>query len=134
MGAVFDIYLELKNDPNKDEIVRWTKLFIEEYSKYATFDVDREGKTEFEKAMKIIFTDRFDHAYEESELGKYVPKPGCYMADFDARYGWHTVMEEWFKRLAPILGEGTELDIWSDDGDTHCIVKEGRAFLTYKFD
>ena len=134
MGAVFDIYLELKNDPNKEEIVRWTKLFIEEYSKYATFDVDREGKTEFEKAMKIIFTDRFDHAYEESELGKYVPKPGCYMADFDARYGWHTVMEEWFKRLAPILGEWTELDIWSDDGDSYGIIKDGRAFFVYKYD
>ena len=134
MGAVFDIYLELKNDPNKDEIVRWTKLFIEEYSKYATFDVAREGKTEFDKTMRIIFTDSFDHAYQESELGKFVPKPGCYTADFSARYGWHTVMEEWFKRLAPILGEGSELDIWSDDGDTHCIVKEGRAFLTYKFD
>ena len=133
MGDVFDIYLELKNNPDKDEIARQTKLFVEHYSKFATFDVARDGKDEFEKAMRIIFTDSFGPAYEEDDDGKLIPKPGCYTADFSARYGWHTVMEEWFKYLCPVLGEGTDLDIWSDDGSTYACVREGKPYMRYNF-
>lgn len=133
MGAAFDIYLELKNNPDKDEIVRQTKRFIEDYSTYASFDVAREGENEFIRTLRIIFTDSFAKALMENSEGQLIPRPGCYTADFSARYGWHTVMEAWFKALAPILGEGSELDIWSDDGDTFCEVKDGKAYLSYRY-
>lgn len=134
MGAVFDIYLELKNNPDKDEIVKRTKRFIDDYSTYATFDVAREGENEFIRTLRIIFTDSFAPALIEDKDGKLVSQPGSYTADFSARYGWHTVMEEWFKALAPVLGEGTRLGIWSDDGDTYCEVKDDKAFFRYYYE
>ena len=130
MGAVYDIYLELKNDPDKDEIVRQTKRFVEDYSDRATFDVAREGKDEFIKTLRIIFTDSFDQAYTEVE-GKLVPYYNRYTADFSARYAWHSTMEDWFEALAPVLGEGSELEIWSDDGNTFGEVKGGKAYFRY---
>ena len=133
MGAVYDIYLELKGNPDKDEIVKQTKRFIEDYSTYATFDVAREGENEFIKTLRIIFTDSFEQAFTEDRNGKLIYRPGCYTADFNARYTWHTVMEAWFKALAPILGEGTQLDIWSDDGDTYCTVINGKANIRYRY-
>ena len=130
MGAVYDIYLELNGDPDKDEIVRQTKRFIEDYSDRATFDVSRSGENEFIRTLRIIFTDSFDPAYVEED-GKLISSDNRYTADFSARYGWHTVMEEWFKALAPALGEGSVLGIWSDDGDTYCEVKDDKAFFSY---
>lgn len=133
MGAVYDIYLELKGEPDKDEIVRQTKRFIEDYSDRATFDVARDGENEFIKTLRIIFTDSFDPAYVEDEDGAFVPSDNCYTADFSARYAWHSTMEDWFKAVAPVLGEGSKLDIWSDDGDTYGEVKGGKAYFVYKF-
>ena len=130
MGAVYDIYLELKGEPNKDEIVRQTKRFIEDY-KDATFDVAREGENEFIKTLRIIFTDSFGPAYVEEEDGTLVPSDNRYTADFSARYAWHSVMEDWFGEVAPVLGNGTTLNIWSDDGDTFGIVYNGRAYFRY---
>lgn len=133
MGAVYDIYLELKGDPDKDEIVRQTKRFIEDYSDRATFDVAREGENEFIKTLRIIFTDSFDPAYVEEEDGTLVPSDNRYTADFSARYAWHTTMEDWFTAVAPVLGNGTTLNIWSDDGDTFGLVFNGKAYFRYSF-
>jgi hypothetical protein len=133
MGAVYDIYLELKGDPDKDEIVRQTKRFIEDYSDRATFDVSRDGENEFIKTLRIIFTDSFDIAYVEDEDGNFVQSVNCYTADFSARYAWHSTMEDWFKAVAHVLGNGTSLNIWSDDGATFGIVYNGKAYFRYSF-
>ena len=49
------------------------------------------------------------------------------ISSFDASYKWHSVMEDFFKSIAPYLMRGSSLDI--DDDDPTCYkIKNGKVY------
>ena len=50
-----------------------------------------------------------------------------YSSDFDASYGWESVMMETFCQLAPYLADRSSLKIYPDSGVDYFRVKDGKA-------
>lgn len=53
------------------------------------------------------------------------PVGNCLYADFDASYGWETVMMEAFEEISPFLEKGSEIRIWPDHGCDYGVVENG---------
>jgi hypothetical protein len=48
-------------------------------------------------------------------------------ADFDASYGWESLMMDAFETIAPYLADGSEIKIWPDSGCDHGTVRNGKC-------
>lgn len=55
---------------------------------------------------------------------------GVYYSAFDASYGWSWVMAEVFKRLAPVLADGSQLWVGEEEGTWELTVRNGEAVET----
>ena len=54
-----------------------------------------------------------------------------YHNDFDASYGWDTVMKEMFETLTPFLEDQSKIDIYSDGYSIHGLVENGKCNWIY---
>ena len=50
---------------------------------------------------------------------------GYLYADFDASYGWESVMMEAFEDISPFLEDGSSIKIWPDNGCDYGVVENG---------
>lgn len=48
-------------------------------------------------------------------------------ADFDACYGWESLMMDAFEEIAPYLADGSVIKIWPDSGCDHGTVRNGKC-------
>lgn len=48
-------------------------------------------------------------------------------ADFDASYGWESIMMEAFEVIAPYLADGSVIKIYPDSGCDHGTVRNGKC-------
>lgn len=48
-------------------------------------------------------------------------------ADFDASYGWESLMMDAFEVIAPYMADDSEIMIWPDSGCDHGIVRNGKC-------
>ena len=58
------------------------------------------------------------------------PAPGYrdwLFADFDASYGWESLMMDAFEEIAPYLADGSVIEIWPDSGCDHGTVRNGKV-------
>lgn len=117
MGAVYTVYGDLtyKSD---EAIVKATKDFINSTTSARFSDTDF---TDLDGALVCIFTDRgLDIKSISSTAVKFA-------SDFDASYGWEWVMQSWFNIVAPVLNDGSTLEIYPDSGKDMGIVKNGKV-------
>ena len=54
-----------------------------------------------------------------------------YHNDFDASYGWDTVMKKMFETLTPFLEYQSKIDIYSDGYSIHGLVENGKCNWIY---
>ena len=50
-----------------------------------------------------------------------------YESDFDASYGWESVMMEWFGVMAPLLKDNSTLLIYPDNDYDKLVIKNGKS-------
>lgn len=112
MGAVYDIDGMLRYS-TPDDVVIATRNFIKT-CRYADFSSKRF--TNIEDALKAIFTER------GLRIKALTDTAVSFTSGFDASYGWESVMMEWFESVASVLGEGSTLDIYPDNGHNQGIV------------
>ena len=76
----------------------------------------------FDGLMKILLaeTQRKVDIYDN---GKFK----VYENDFDASYGWESVMMEWFEALAPFLANGSQMIIYPDSDYDKLVIKNGKC-------
>ena len=48
-------------------------------------------------------------------------------ADFDASYGWESLMMDAFEEIAPFLADGSVIKIYPDSGCDHGTVRNGKC-------
>lgn len=48
-------------------------------------------------------------------------------ADFDASYGWESLMMDAFEKIAPYLADGSVIKIYPDSGCDHGTVRNGKC-------
>ena len=129
MGAVYSIRAYLLYD-DEQAVAESIIKFVKENANWVEFnstDVDelKKNKT-LMNALKVLFT---EHTYKTDPVireGYYgYDSDNCYESDFDASYGWETVMTDAFAYMAPTLNDGSELYIWPDSGEDYLVVQNG---------
>ena len=115
MGAVYSISGDLKYKSSSD-IVAATKEFVASYNGARFSDTDFN---DLKGALECIFTKRgLDINYETNKSIKF-------NSDFDASYGWESVMIDWFDEVATLLSDGSYLKIYPDSGVDYGVVSGG---------
>ena len=118
MGAVYSVELNLKYSSAQD-VVDATHRFINDFGPSAVFD--GTDFTDLQGALECIFTKR---GLQISEL---TDTSAVCSSDFDASYGWESVMTDWFNYVAPVLQNGSEFKIWPDNGYYSGTVQNGKV-------
>lgn len=135
MGQVYDISLQFNGEPDEDEIVKKTIEYIantKDHVRYSKSDLQLSEESTLLDALDVIFTDNIGCGYYGLEGSRNLDTiPGRLTADFNATYGWLEIMENWFEYVAPAMGEGTWIRIWSNSGVATAVVKNGKAEFNY---
>ena len=63
--------------------------------------------------------------------GKLIDHGASMTSDFDASYGWETVMMDAFDDIAPFLEDGSAIRIYPDSGKDYATVYDGLATWSY---
>lgn len=117
MGACYSVNLKVNIKDEKGVI----KALNEHMNNYTRAVYENAKAETFDDLMRILFADhqRKVDIWEEK-------KWRCYENDFDASYGWESVMLEWFEVMAPFLGDGSRLVIYPDNGRDEVVVRDGK--------
>lgn len=124
MGQCYSVRMKLKIKDEK-ALIDLMNGFIKDNAHCIDFSLPSYAKrgigTEtVEDLVKIMITDReFSHEGEE------------YESDFNACYGWESVMLDMFSAMAPALKNGSVLWIYPDHDYDRLVVKNGVAIQTH---
>lgn len=117
MGQCYSIYANMKTK-DEAEVVRLARGFVEESSGYAHYS--NADFADLAGMMENFFTKDVSKSHD-----------GVYSADFDASYGWESIMQDMFKAIAPALEDGSYLEIWPDHGKDYLEVRDGKVAFEY---
>lgn len=119
MGASYSVELKLM-PKDEAETIKAINAYIDETSEdgYVVYSLDGKDRNSLEDLVKVIITDR-----------SYERKGDLYMTDFDASYGWESVMTSFFLEIGPTLEDGSSLRVyvWDADDEDYLEVKEGET-------
>lgn len=118
MGACYSVNLKV-NFVDESAVIK----ALNEHMKNDTRAVYESSATEtFDDLMRILLAEhqRKVDIWKEKKW-KY------YENDFDASYGWESVMLEWFEVMAPFLKNGSRLIIYPDSGRDEVVVRNGKC-------
>ena len=108
MGQTYTVELKNIKVKNEPDLVKRSN----EYFK----SIDVANKEKFINLK--TFDEVLSAVFPNLENGKVA----SYFADFDASYGWESVMYEWFEAVAPDLAEGSSIEVWPDSGSWGLVV------------
>ena len=130
MGACY--YVKLKvNVINETGAINALNEYISK-STYVNFSLDKyaaQGITTdtFDDLMKI-FLAGWKHqelVIEKRQMYTY------YSNDFDASYGWESVMMDMFEVITPYISDGSEILIYPDNDYDRLVVRNGECIQTH---
>ena len=121
MGACYSVNLKVKftdAEGAKDALQRKVARAQEDHTNY-NLGLDLDSL----KGLLQVFFGGWD-----ARLRPAVGKDGIYLtSDFDASYGWESVMMDAFDEMAPYLEERSSIKIYPDSDYDHAVVKGGKA-------
>lgn len=124
MGASYsvDLTVSLTDEEKAAEIVR---KFIQDSN--AEFHLDDFnaigiGTDTFDDLMRIVLASWESTPVKIEQIDDYRK----YSNDFDASYGWESVMIEVFEALVPVLRDGSTLDLSADNAYVGYAVTGGK--------
>lgn len=117
-----DLTVSLTDEQRAAEIVR---KFIQDSN--AEFNVDAFnaigiGTDTFDNLMRIVLAGWESTPVKIEQIDDYRK----YSNDFDASYGWESVMIAVFKALVPVLRDGSTLDLSADNAYVGYAVTGGK--------
>lgn len=113
MGACYSTSCKLVCK-NEEDVIRLARGYIQDASGYARFS--SSDFNNLDGMMEVFFTN-----------GVEKDRDGTYTADFDASYGWESIMQEMFEAIAPALEDGSYLEIYPDNWKDILVVREGKV-------
>ena len=123
MGQCYSVELTLKNYDEK-------KLIEHTFEQYKDNTVDKAKWFDtVEHIIEFILCKNAPSCNSHPTVEKQ--EDGSYWAssDFDAAYGWHNSMIEWFEAVA---GNGSRMEIYPDEGRSITTVKNGKATTIWR--
>ena len=138
MGACYSIKLKLAfrdNEKDLPKAVEEMRKYIEIHDgKGVDFNLEKWknlGVTldTFENLLRIYFGG-WDRDYWDMNI-KRGRKWLRVLNDFDASYGWESIMLEIFDILTPFLADKSEMFIYPDEDYDHLIIRDGKCVMVH---
>lgn len=122
MSAVYSVEAKLAYDDEQAVVDALNAYIDEHHGNGVEFSLD-------EYYDKGISRDNLDGLiqYFITDRGFNITGPGEYYSDFNASYGWETVMMEAFEAVAPYLRDGSRFEIYPDYGADIGVVENGEV-------
>lgn len=125
MGACYSVTLKVNLIDEKGAINALNHHIAQDarthyaLEKYASIGV---GTTTFDDLMRILLAELQCPVsiFQKSEFR-------VYENDFNASYGWESVMMEWFEVMTPFLADGSELFIFPDEDYDKLVIQNGKC-------
>ena len=124
MGQCYTTYLKLRFE-DEEGAKKTLQNIITRDGQVDLDDVCRHDDLDLytiDGCLRHFYAD-WEHGYRWSDY----PKQGWLCGDFNASYGWESVMIEVFEAIAPYLRNGSILKIYPDSDYDHLMVKDGKA-------
>lgn len=110
VGAVAALQKHIQSDSHADYSLE----------KYAEQGITTDT---FDDLMRIFLAGWKHQELDIQEIGD----EKCYSNDFDASYGWKTVMIQMFEIMAPFIEDGSTLAISMDNDFEQLIIQNGKC-------
>ena len=122
MGAVYSVYVKFEYEDEQAVVDALNAYIDENHGNGMVFSLD-------EYYDKGIPRDNLDGLiqYFITDRGFNIVGPGEYYSDFNASYGWETVMMEMFETAAPYLLDGSRMEIEPDFDQDVGVVENGEV-------
>lgn len=124
MGASYsvDLTVSLTDEEKAAEIVR--KFIQDSNAEFHLDDFNAIGISTdtFDNLMRIVLASWESTPVKIEQIDDYRK----YSNDFDASYGWESVMIEVFEALVPVLRDGSTLDLSADNAYVGYAVTDGK--------
>lgn len=130
MGACYSVTVKVSLTNLKDAEERLQKKILQDtktdynIEKYAA---DRIGIDKFDDLMRIFLAGRKKSSFMINHKNGWT----YYINDFDASYGWESVLMDMFRVLVPDLMDGSEILIYPDEDYDHLKVKGGKCITVH---
>jgi len=121
MGQTYDVHLTLIRDDDEKLIKLLNKAKLREEKSGTIFYDCPEGEYEDLEELVMVFLTEFD--YESDGVN--------FSSGFDASYGWGDVLVNMFKEIAPALKDGSEIEIYPDNGRIRLWIENGKVLEEY---
>ena len=107
MGQCYSVTMELDYKDSRKVVDALNAYIDETDGRGVRYDLSHD-RTKLPELMKVFLTDR---DYTCDEEGK------SFSSAFDASYGWDDVLRDMFESLAPVLDDGSYMEVWPDSGN-----------------
>ena len=128
MGQTYSVYLQLRikdADGLKKALTDKIARGEEERTNYSLEHYQSIGvDTNTLEGLLQVFFGGWNAGLNEYSLGDFT-------SDFDASYGWESVMMETFDAMAPFLEDGSCLKIYPDTSYDLQVVENGKAIVKH---
>lgn len=125
MGACYNVTLKVKvNDEQKAIVALNEHIRNDKRTDYSLEAYAKQGITTktFDDLMRIFLA---GWKYQEVKIDKS-NEFTVYSNNFNASYGWESVMIEMFETLAPFLQDNSELLIYPNNDYDELIIRDGK--------
>ena len=122
MSAVYTVYAKFDYDDEEAVIARLNDYIDTHHGQGMVFSLDEYSEKGIPRdtmsgIMQYFLTDR----------GFQQDGPGEFQSEFNASYGWESVLIDMFEYVADLLEDGSRLEIYPDNGSNLMHVEGGRA-------
>lgn len=130
MGACYSVTVKVSLTNLKDAEERLQKKILQDtktdynIEKYAA---DGIGIDKFDDLMQIFLAGKKKSSFMINHKNGWT----YYINDFDASYGWESVLMDMFRVLVPDLMDGSEILIYPDEDYDHLKVKGGKCITVH---
>lgn len=118
MGACYSVNLKV-NIKDEKGVIEALKEHMNNDTSAVYENTDAET---FDDLIRVLLADH------QRKVDIFKEKKWYYYEnDFDASYGWESVMLEWFEVMAPFLKNGSRLIIYPDSGRDEVVIRNGKC-------
>ena len=144
MGQCYSVSLRVGWTADEANIKRASdalrkKIEDDELCKNASYSLDKwkelgvepqnylDSSNSFHNLMRIFLAGWPVNYFDFREVRDRTGKWWVYDSDFDARYGWETILWEMFEVIAPFVDEGSYIEVAPDSGSWRLEAINGKA-------
>lgn len=124
MGACYSVTLKVDLVDEQGAITALNDHMSND--KRSVYNTEGIATNTFDGLMRLLLADH-QHKITTWQAGEFL----YFENDFNASYGWESVMLDWFEVMSPFLGSCSTLLIYPDNDYDEVVIKDGKCLYIH---